>query len=199
MLQPTAGSGVSVLTYSFSLNGLCLCFVAVSLLSCCLLCVCCLYIRCQTPRRLLAAPAQTCMAWQCRTHVRRSTHASSHTGGLVGCCASICVLVCACAAVGCLLASLLMFAIFKHTCPITPACHFSRPFFPPFVRALFPLFLPTLLHRARAADEGWSFAQMATQAYMDRIDLSAHGFYATPEITGACLLCGVWIRRVCRL
>jgi xanthine dehydrogenase molybdopterin-binding subunit B len=38
--------------------------------------------------------------------------------------------------------------------------------------------------RARAADEGWSFAKLATQAYMDRVDLSAHGFYATPEITG---------------
>lgn len=38
--------------------------------------------------------------------------------------------------------------------------------------------------RARAAEEGWSFAKMATQAYMDRVDLSAHGFYATPEITG---------------
>lgn len=38
--------------------------------------------------------------------------------------------------------------------------------------------------RSRAAKEGWSFAQMATQAYMDRVDLSAHGFYATPEITG---------------
>jgi xanthine dehydrogenase molybdopterin-binding subunit B len=25
---------------------------------------------------------------------------------------------------------------------------------------------------------------MATQAYMDRVDLSAHGFYATPEVTG---------------
>lgn len=38
--------------------------------------------------------------------------------------------------------------------------------------------------RARAAEEGWSFAKMATQAYLDRVDLSAHGFYATPEITG---------------
>lgn len=39
--------------------------------------------------------------------------------------------------------------------------------------------------RVRAAEEGWSFAKLATQAYMDRVDLSAHGFYATPEITGA--------------
>jgi xanthine dehydrogenase molybdopterin-binding subunit B len=38
--------------------------------------------------------------------------------------------------------------------------------------------------RAQAAEKGWSFAQMATQAYMDRVDLSAHGFYATPEVTG---------------
>lgn len=41
-----------------------------------------------------------------------------------------------------------------------------------------------LFARARAAKEGWSFAQLATAAYMDRVDLSAHGFYATPEITG---------------
>lgn len=40
--------------------------------------------------------------------------------------------------------------------------------------------------RVRAAEEGWTFAKMATQAYMDRVDLSAHGFYATPEITGQC-------------
>uniref|UniRef100_A0A383W3H7 xanthine dehydrogenase n=1 Tax=Tetradesmus obliquus TaxID=3088 RepID=A0A383W3H7_TETOB len=39
-------------------------------------------------------------------------------------------------------------------------------------------------YRAQAAEKGWSFAQMATQAYMDRVDLSAHGFYATPEVTG---------------
>ncbi|KAF8057662.1 XDH1 [Scenedesmus sp. PABB004] len=39
-------------------------------------------------------------------------------------------------------------------------------------------------YRAKAAAEGWSFAQLATAAYVDRVDLSAHGFYATPDVTG---------------
>eukprot|EP00775_Hariotina_reticulata_P012370 gene12370-12505_t len=39
-------------------------------------------------------------------------------------------------------------------------------------------------YRQEAAAKGWSFKDIATQAYMDRVDLSAHGFYATPEITG---------------
>lgn len=29
-----------------------------------------------------------------------------------------------------------------------------------------------------------SFTQLVNAAYLDRVDLSAHGFYATPDITG---------------
>jgi xanthine dehydrogenase/oxidase len=39
-------------------------------------------------------------------------------------------------------------------------------------------------YRAQSAEKGWTFGQMANQAYTDRVDLSAHGFYATPEVTG---------------
>jgi xanthine dehydrogenase/oxidase len=39
-------------------------------------------------------------------------------------------------------------------------------------------------YRSQSADKGWSFAQMVSQAYIDRVDLSAHGFYATPDVTG---------------
>jgi xanthine dehydrogenase/oxidase len=31
---------------------------------------------------------------------------------------------------------------------------------------------------------GASFQQIVNSAYLDRCDLSAHGFYATPDITG---------------
>jgi xanthine dehydrogenase/oxidase len=30
-----------------------------------------------------------------------------------------------------------------------------------------------------------SFYDVVNKAYLDRVDLSAHGFYATPDITGA--------------
>eukprot|EP00879_Flechtneria_rotunda_P009818 GHRR01010268.1.p2 GENE.GHRR01010268.1~~GHRR01010268.1.p2 ORF type:complete len:154 (+),score=19.78 GHRR01010268.1:447-908(+) len=38
--------------------------------------------------------------------------------------------------------------------------------------------------RSAAGGKEWGFAAMVNQAYIDRVDLSAHGFYATPEITG---------------
>ena len=33
-----------------------------------------------------------------------------------------------------------------------------------------------------------SFAEIAKAAYLERVDLSAHGFYATPDITGLLLI-----------
>lgn len=36
----------------------------------------------------------------------------------------------------------------------------------------------------RAKMPGAPFAEIANAAYLDRVDLSAHGFYATPDITG---------------
>jgi xanthine dehydrogenase molybdopterin-binding subunit B len=44
-----------------------------------------------------------------------------------------------------------------------------------------------MLCRQQAAAEGWSLKDIATQAYNDRVDLSAHGFFATPEVTGGLL------------
>ena len=32
---------------------------------------------------------------------------------------------------------------------------------------------------------GASFKEVVSAAYLERVDLSAHGFYATPDITGA--------------
>lgn len=34
---------------------------------------------------------------------------------------------------------------------------------------------------------GASFTELAKAAYLERVDLSAHGFYATPDITGVAL------------
>ena len=34
---------------------------------------------------------------------------------------------------------------------------------------------------------GASFAELAKAAYLQRVDLSAHGFYITPDITGAAI------------
>lgn len=38
-----------------------------------------------------------------------------------------------------------------------------------------------------------TFAQLANAAYLDRVDLSAHGFYATPDITGWPLAAAVFV------
>ena len=34
-----------------------------------------------------------------------------------------------------------------------------------------------------------TFTQLVNAAYLDRVDLSAHGFYATPDITGPPAVC----------
>lgn len=41
-------------------------------------------------------------------------------------------------------------------------------------------------YRERRPDS--TFQQLVNAAYLDRVDLSAHGFYATPDITGDLLL-----------
>ena len=37
----------------------------------------------------------------------------------------------------------------------------------------------------RARLPGVAFKEVVSAAYLERVDLSAHGFYATPDITGA--------------
>lgn len=34
-----------------------------------------------------------------------------------------------------------------------------------------------------------TFTQLVNAAYLDRVDLSAHGFYTTPDITGRSSVC----------
>ena len=39
----------------------------------------------------------------------------------------------------------------------------------------------------REARPDATFKELVNAAYLDRVDLSAHGFYATPDITGGAL------------
>ncbi len=48
--------------------------------------------------------------------------------------------------------------------------------------ACLPAHLPACLHFSCTSDA--SFTDIVGEAYRDRVDLSAHGFYKTPEITG---------------
>jgi xanthine dehydrogenase molybdopterin-binding subunit B len=53
---------------------------------------------------------------------------------------------------------------------------------PPFHSSSSPSDLALhIVHNRRA---GYSWKEVVNAAYMDRVDLSAHGFYVTPDITG---------------
>ena len=43
-----------------------------------------------------------------------------------------------------------------------------------------------------------SFTELVNAAYLDRVDLSAHGFYATPDITGKLLTAQLALRMMSR-